>query len=523
MDAQVIVNFPNESGSVASASMVRRVGKGLGALSLGALTQILGQIAIVPVALYAWGKVRYGEWILLTALVTFLRLTDLGLQTFVVNRLCASYARGERDRMQRSLHDALRVQIPLVLIVGCGAAIVLFTLPIDRMLALQTVSRTTFSIVAMLLVIELLIGVPMGVVAGIYRATGRLARAGVVGACQQFAIMAVTIGLIAGHAGFISLAATRVAVAIIAVAWVVNDLRRHYPWLHIWTGEGDWREGVRMIGPGLFFMMIPLADYLTNQFTLMVLQKSLNGGEVSRLATHRTVVNIAMMVSGLLTTAVWPELTALHARSEGEQLRKTHRSLARMNMWLVGAIAFGMLPFIPLVYPSWTAGKLAIDPWTLAFLITRMLVWGIWSASMTMLCAVNKQRSVAGILLAAAALTSGLSIWLIPRIGMSGAALAQLLGDLSISAWLIPLLAVRETTDSFRRFVVETALSLLKGLLIPIVIGLIGWRFIHSELVRLTVLVPAVSFIAVALMWTQLASYERSHLLGMIKSRFSTS
>lgn len=517
------VQFPlgvsAETLPTSAASMVGRVGRGLSSLCLGAATQILGQLAIVPVALYAWGKVRYGEWILLTGLVTFLRLTDLGLQTFVVNHLCASYARGERDQMQRSLHDALRVQIPLVLTVACGAAIVLFTLPIDRMLALQTVSRTTFSIVAMLLVIELLIGVPMGVVAGIYRATGRLARAGVVGACQQFAIVAVTIGLIAGHAGFISLAATRVAVAIIAVAWVVNDLRRHYPWLRIWTGEGDWREGVRMIGPGLFFMMIPIADYLTNQFTLMVLQKSLNGGEVSRLATHRTVVNIAMMASGLLTTAVWPELTALHARSEGEQLRKTHRSLARMNMWLVGAVAFGMLPFIPLIYPSWTAGRLSIDGWTLAFLMTRMVVWGVWSASMATLCAINKQKSVAAVLLGAAALTSILSIWLIPRIGISGAALAQLIGDLSISAWLIPLLVSREVKDNFGLFVTTTAAAFLKGLLIPIATGLVGWRLIHSDVVRLLVLVPAVFALGLGLMWNQLAAYERSHLFGLIKSR----
>jgi O-antigen/teichoic acid export membrane protein len=192
-----------------------------------------------------------------------------------------------------------------------------------------------------------------------------------------------------------------------------------------------------------------------------------------------------------------------------------------MNMWLVGAVAFGMLPFIPLIYPSWTAGRLSIDGWTLAFLMTRMLLWGVWSASMAMLCAVNKQKSVASVLLGAAALTSLLSIWLIPRIGISGAALAQLIGDLSISAWLIPLLASRETNDNFGMFLSATAVAFLKGLLIPIAIGLLGWRLIHSELVRLMVLVPAVSSLAVALMWTQLAAYERSHLLGLIKSRFS--
>lgn len=140
---------------------------------------------------------------------------------------------------------------------------------------------------------------------------------------------------------------------------------------------------------------------------------------------------------------------------------------------------------------------------------------------MAMLCAINKQKSVAGVLLGAAALTSVLSIWLIPRIGISGAALAQLIGDLSISAWLIPLLAAGVTNDKFGPFLSATAAAFLKGLLIPIGIGLLGWRLIHSELVRLVVLVPAVFSLGLGLMWTQLAAYERSHLLGLVKSRFA--
>ena len=140
---------------------------------------------------------------------------------------------------------------------------------------------------------------------------------------------------------------------------------------------------------------------------------------------------------------------------------------------------------------------------------------------MTMLCAINKQKAVAGVLLAAATLTSGLSIWLIPRMGISGAALAQLIGDLSISAWLIPLIASRETSDKFAQFFGSTAIAFVKGLLIPVGVGLLGWRLIHSESVRLMLLVPAVSCLAVVLMWTQLAAYERSHLLGLVKSRLS--
>src|SRR5207253_65160 len=129
--------------------------------------------------------------------------------------------------------------------------------------------------------------------------------------------------------------------------------------------------------------------------------------------------------------------------------------------------------------------------------------------------------SVAIVLFCAAIVTSVLSIWLIPIMGMSGAALAQLIGDVSLSAWLIPLLATREIGDRFTRFLSETISALVLGILIPLTLGLVGWRLIDSELLRLAVLVPAVSCLAVAFMWSQLASYERLHLFGLIKRRCS--
>jgi O-antigen/teichoic acid export membrane protein len=512
INSEADLSFPatTESLRTTCSSVLGRISKGLGGLSLNAAVSIFSQITIVPVALYAWGKIRYGEWIVLTGLVTFLRVADLGLQTVVVNRLCATYACDDRDQMQRELHSALRIQLPLVLVVACLCTAILIVLPIDRLFDLQTVSKPTFIVVGSVLMFELLLGIPMGVVTSIYRATGRMARGSVLVASQQAAVMILTLGLIGIHSGFISLAIVRLGVALLAAFWIMYDLRRLYPWLKLWHGEGNWREGARMLGPGLLFMMLPLADYLSVQFTLMVVQGSHDGGAVSRLATHRTLANMAMMVSTLLTSAVWPEFTTLHARSEHEKLIKLHRALARMNTWVVGAFAFGILPFVALIYPVWTAGRLALDPLTLGFLTLRMLVWGTWSGSMILLCSINKQKIVAFSLMSAAILTGGVSLLLVPRMGISGAALAQLIGDVCISAWLIPLFAAKEIKDSPWRFFGKSIRSLVVGIAIPVAVGLLGWKLISSGVIRLVVLVPFTVVLGLILMWLELTPAEKS-------------
>jgi len=517
VEAKLSIDTLADPLSSTRASVVARVGKGLGALFTGAAVQVVGQLTVVPVALYAWGKVRYGEWLVLTGLVMVLRLTDLGLQTFVVNRMCASYACGEREEMQTSLDGALRIQIPLVSLTFAAATVAIVALPIKRILALETIGSNAVVAVGLLLVLELLLNVSIGIISGVYRATGRLPRGALWSSCQQFAIMALTVGLIAFHSSFVTLAAARVAIVVVAAVWLIYDVHRLYPWLRLWPRPGDWRQGLWMIGPGLFFIMIPISDFLSSQFSLVVLQRSLAGGEVSRLATHRTVVNMSVLVSSLLTNAMWPELTALHARSRKEQLIKAHRSLTRINIWLVSAVLFGMLPFLPLVYRVWTGGQLALDQWTLGILVARGLLWAMWISSSTLLCSINKQKVVACSLIISAIISGGLSLALIPRIGIAGAAAAQLIGDLCLSSWLIPLLAAKATGDDYLKFLATNAIAFCKGLLLPILLGWLAWNFIDSERLRFFVVLPLVCCLALVLMWLALPSDERSPLFRLLK------
>ena len=185
-------------------------------------------------------------------------------------------------------------------------------------------------------------------------------------------------------------------------------------------------------------------------------------------------------------------------------------------MWLVGLVALGIVPFLPRIYPSWTSGRLSIDVLTLTFLLVRMTIWGSWSGSLVTLCAINKQKLVAYSVIGAAGITCLLATVLIPRMGISGAALSQLLGDLAVSAWLIPFFASKEIKDCFGEFTFKIVSGFLMGIVFPALLGLIGWRFIHSELMRFLILTPAVFGLALLIMWKQLASDERFYLRQLV-------
>jgi len=505
-----------------SSSFVSRVGRGFGALSLGAVVNILWELSVVPVALYVWGRFRFGEWILLAGLVQFLKITDLGVQTYVVNKLCASFANGNQDEFRGVFHSALRVQIPLAIFVLVTVAGSLCLFPVDRLIGLHTIASGSFFLVAMLLSTELLLGVPMGVVAGVYRATGNLARAAFLGAAQQFVLLIVTVGLICANSSFVAVAAAQVICAIGMSGWIIHDLNQRYPWLGIWPSVGSWRQGWRMVGPGVFFLLIPLSDFVGTQLTLLITQRSLGAAEVSRLSTHRTIVNFGIMLSALVTTAVWPELSVLNAVGDRAGLVRVHRTLAKLNLWMVGGLMLCLLPLIYLVYPVWTARRLALDSWTLTLMLARLLLWTIWSASSTVLLASNKHYRPSFALFVEALLTGALGLYLIPALGIRGAALSALIADVCVCAWVIPRLAIRELGEDLSIFA-RQSLQALMAIVVPALACGMSWHFFGSIVIRYALAFPLSLSVAVFSIFIQLDNDERKileRLLFRIRAAF---
>jgi O-antigen/teichoic acid export membrane protein len=481
----------------------------VGALSLGALVNILSQV-IVPIALHVWGKFRFGEWLLLAGLVQFLKVTDLGIQTYVGNKLCASFAGGDRNEFRRVLHSTLRVQLPLCFVVLGAVALATALLPAGRILGLRTIGGGALFAVILLLSAELLLGVPMGVIGSVYRATGHLARAAILSAAQQLGILVLTIGLIAVKSSFVSVAAAQVAMALVMTGLIFYDLHRFQPWLGLRPTHGSWQEGLKMVGPGLFFLLIPISDYIATQFTLVVTQRSLAGGEVSRLATHRMIVNFGVTISALLTTAVWPELTAMHALGKRQSLVRVHRTLAKLNLWLVGGLMLALLPLISVLYPLWTARKLTLDFWTLGFLMARLLLWTVWSAGGTVLYASNRHYRPSVALLLDALITGALAVYLVPVLGIRGVALATLLADVVVCAWLMPLLTAREIGEDLVAFA-GMSLRAAVALLLPAAACLAVWHFTRSLMVRYSCFATCIG-VALVLMFTQTDKEERQLL-----------
>jgi hypothetical protein len=80
-----------------STGTIGRILRGIGANFAGNGVTALIQIVSVPVFLSAWGVRAYGEWMVLSALPTYVALSDLSFSSVAGNSMVMLRAQGKHD------------------------------------------------------------------------------------------------------------------------------------------------------------------------------------------------------------------------------------------------------------------------------------------------------------------------------------------------------------------------------------------------------------------------------------------
>jgi O-antigen/teichoic acid export membrane protein len=192
-----------------------------------------------------------------------------------------------------------------------------------------------------------------------------------------------------------------------------------------------------------------------------------------------------------------------------------YRGLQRVNLWLVAAVLLGMLPFLPFVYPRWTAGRLNLDWTLLALLMSRTILWAWWNSSLVLLAAINRVRPVAIVLAISTGITLASAVWLVPRWGVHGAAIAWISGDLLATGWLIPSLASRQIGTSvwseLKAFCFATFPVLLSA-----AFGLFLWFRSNSGVYHFALALPITLLFGTMLLWRNTEPTERDMLRRLL-------
>lgn len=458
------------------AKILERSVKGIGSNILGQIIMIGSGLIIVPVFLKYWGSVTYGEWLALSAAISYFALLDFGFQTYVVNRMTQAHARGSLYDLHYDLHSTLRV---ICVIVGVGIIALIAVvglLRLDIILNLSETSRLKASLVFLFLGCNtLLVSIPMGLVAGLYRATGAYARGQMIANIMRIFLLLLTIAIVWRGFSMPVLAFSTLLFTLCGASLNVWLLHRYRPDIKIGFKMGNIAHGWSLFLPSLLFLLMAIAGTLSIQGTVLVLSAFLGGAAVAQFNTTRTLSNFIIQLSTVVNSAMWPEITLMEAQGNTKNLWRISKMMIKLNLFSAMSAAMFLRFLGPGFYRIWTGRQLLFNEHLLSIFLIQVILMAFWNSSGVLLMATNNHKVYAWLSVASAVTTIILALFFVRIWGVVGVALAGLMADTIFCLCLVPKIACLKLGESL--------LSLLRSTVLPgVAIG--TGIFVTFELLR---------------------------------------
>lgn len=438
---------------------------------------IVSQLLVPPFFLlrYADGVEVYGEWVALSAAVTYLGTLNYGIQTYANNQMTIDYNRGLVDGAKTLQASALRL---LLVVIGAlsVAGLCVFFLPIGRWLNLRHVGSAEASLTLYFLILQMLVNMLFALFANSYLMIGRMHR----GANWLiFQRLASTLGLALCawfRASFVILALVQLASVLIFSALVVMDVRRVAPILVPSLRYGNWRDVRPILKPSAHFGLLSLSSFLTWQGPVLLIQTMLGPTSVTVFSLARTVFSMGRQALAILSYSIGQEITLLIGQRNWPQLKRLYDLSERVVLLLVPIFSVGVLLVSPFLFAVWLHRRNLYDPSLCFIMAVISAVMGIKEHKYQFQSSSNEHERLSKFTLGAYAAMLVVAGLLMQPFGIFGFMVAWLAAEIAQTIYILRL--------NMQLFPPESAISMAPVVrlvaVLAVAFGLAAWPVFAS-------------------------------------------
>ncbi len=236
-------------------------------------------------------------------------------------------------------------------------------------------------------------------------------------------------------AGLLGAAISLSLSTIIYSIFVFIDVLKIFSKENITISRPDFGFGIRNFFRSIFLAAQTLLEMVRQQGSRIILAPLAGVAEMAAFATMRTGANFALQGLNTVTSPIMPELMRFLASRD-----QARTESAFAIVWLVLCAVLSPAIVIvqwaaPALFPLWTHGKIAFDPWLFGMLSLGVSVLALAQPAAAVLQGNNILRAqLVNSMLAAIVAVGGMAL-LVPLMGVRGAAVALLAAELtSLSA-----------------------------------------------------------------------------------------
>lgn len=405
----------------------------MGAGAFGQAVVIVIQIFSLPLFLKQWDTPTYGTWLLLSAMPSYLAMTDLGMVATAGNRMTMALGHGDKVEANRLFHSAFM----FVLAMTGGA--VLLSVPVALFAPFDSLQSTDQRMAICLLILGVLVAQFGGLSDAIFRATGRFAQAVMLGNILRLLEWGgMMVGLyMAGTFTAVALGGLLVRVACTMVLVGASARGNHGLTWH-WR-QASMAEIKSLFKPALSFMVFPLSSALSLQGITLLVGHFFGPAVVAVFNSYRTIARVAVQGTSILSNAVWGEFSFLFGKGGTEAVRPIYRR--SLMLGTAGSVALSLILYFaaPLLLDVWSHGQIPFQAWPMLILLGYAAIAGTWHVPRVLLLSTNQHIGLAQWSLVGAVVAMGAAYLMQGPLGIEGVCLAMLASELLMAVVCLKL------------------------------------------------------------------------------------
>lgn len=416
--------------------LTSRLVKGVAANGFGQFVTFLSSIITVPLFFKFWGPALYGEWLILSAVPTYLTISDLSFGTTAGSEMTMLVARGERMQALKVLQSAW------VLVTVASLSILAIVLTATQFFDFHAMHISILSnreargtITVLLMTVSM--SQQGGLLDAVFKCTGRYAEGMLWSNLYRFIETLLLIAVLILGADPWGVAVTLFVPRAIYYLVIWTYVRATVPWLHLGWSYADKKTLKPLVMPALTFNAFNLGYGLSLQGVALMIGVRASPAELAIFSPLRTLTRVMVQIASMIGNTVWVELSRAVGAGDFDLARKLHRGAARASFWAVLPCQILALVFGPAFFKLWTQHSLT-DYRVLAALVFVTFFSAIWTIAYVVPMSMNKHQSTALVFIGAAALTLGLAAWWTGPYGAFGACMAILVGEAVMVAFVVP-------------------------------------------------------------------------------------
>jgi O-antigen/teichoic acid export membrane protein len=439
------------TSQIESRQVTSRLIRGIGASALGPIVTAAIQLGSVPLLIHAWGAAKYGDWLLISAIPSYLTFTDLGFGSSSGSDMTMRVAAGDWEGALATFQSSWALLCGLSLVVLAALAALVWWAPWQPMLHLGAVTNRQAAYILLTLAAWILAVQQWSILESGYRCDGNFALGNFCSTSQRLieAVVATVLGVTTGS--FLAVSLSYLGLRLLGLVCFRFLLKRKSPWLTLGFENASVPAIRRMLKPSFGFIALPLGTAVSIQGFTLVIGVLLGPVAVAAFATARTLTRAGMLMINTIATGTWPEFSSAFGAGNLSLARNLHRHAYQASLILALGSAGLLWAFGPSFYDVWVRKSVALDLACFHILLLVTIANSLWFVSATVQMSANKHSRLAMVYLGATIASCGLGYGLVGRFGLTGSAMALLAIEIAMCAFVLRT-TLKQMQDTPREF-----------------------------------------------------------------------